>query len=76
MKAGYSEPVPPLRARVTIERYGRRLDKDNFIGGLKSILDSLRYERLITDDDEDALELVANQFPGKPRTLITIEPAT
>lgn len=74
VKAGYREPVAPRRARVTIERYGRRLDYDNFVGGLKSVLDCLRQEKLIANDTEDALELLTRQLPGKPRTVITVEP--
>lgn len=64
--------VPPARARVTIERYGRRLDPDNFIGGLKAVIDCLRNEGLITEDTEEALELVPKQLRGAPRTVITI----
>jgi hypothetical protein len=76
IKAGCIAPVPPGRARVTVERYGARsLDPDNFVGGLKSVIDSLRAENLITDDTNDALELVPIQFKGPPRTIIRIEPA-
>lgn len=74
MKGGYRDVSTPARARVTIERYGRQLEYDNFIGGLKSVLDSLRYAKLIADDSQQALDLVTRQFPGKPRTVITIEP--
>lgn len=65
----------PARARVTIERYGRALDPDNFVGGLKAVLDSLREEGLILNDTPKALELVPMQFPGAPRTVITVEEA-
>lgn len=74
LRAGCFDPKPPSRARVTIERYGRALDEDNFVGGLKSILDSLRYEKLIVDDTSEALELVPRQLRGRPRTVITVEP--
>ena len=73
LKAGHYRPVAPRRARVTVERYGRELDPDNFVGGLKSILDSLRLEGLIADDNPNSLELVPRQFAGKPRTVITVE---
>lgn len=63
----------PNRARVTVERYGRLLDVDNFVGGLKPIIDSLRREGLIADDTAEHLELVPRQFKGKPRTVITVE---
>jgi Holliday junction resolvase RusA-like endonuclease len=65
----------PTRAKVTLVRYGRRLDVDNFMGGLKSVLDGLKAEGLIADDDAEHLELVATQEKGVPRTLITIEAA-
>lgn len=75
LKARNVPDTPPKRARVTIERYGRALDPDNFVGGLKSVIDSLRNEGLIADDTNDTLELVSKQFPGRPRTVITVEPA-
>lgn len=75
LNAGCRDPKPPQRARVTIERYGCTLDVDNFVGGLKAIIDSLRYEKLICDDNADSLELVPRQFAGKPRTVITVEAA-
>lgn len=72
-QAGYPEPTPAPRARVTIERYGRQLDPDNFVGGLKSVIDSMREEGLISNDTPEALELVTKQFRGRPRTIITVE---
>jgi len=72
-QAGYRPQPPPQRARVTIERYGRALDPDNFVGGLKAVIDSLRDEGLIADDTCQTLELVPRQFRGKPRTVITVE---
>lgn len=68
-------PAPPERARVTLIRYGRRLDITNFIGGLKAPVDALKLQGLIVDDDEKHLELVATQEAGKPRTVIRIEAA-
>ena len=65
-----------IRAKVTIERYSRgELDDDNFRGGLKSVLDALKLNGLIIDDNSKHLELVATQHKGTPRTIIKIEPA-
>jgi hypothetical protein len=65
----------PARARVTIERHGKILDVDNFLGGLKPVIDALKGESLIFDDDPKHLELVPRQFVGSPRTVITVEAA-
>jgi Holliday junction resolvase RusA-like endonuclease len=76
MQGGYHGVKPPQKARVTIERYGpRTLDVDNFIAGLKGLLDALRRENLIRDDTADCLELVPRQFRGSPRTVVTVEAA-
>lgn len=59
---------PRCRVRVTVERHGRQenaLDHDNFLGGLKPLLDALRRFELIDNDRHAAIELVAHQ----PRTL-------
>jgi hypothetical protein len=48
------------KRRLTIERHGvKRLDPDNMIGGAKGIIDSLRSLKMLLDDHDDALELVA-----------------
>ncbi len=48
------------RRRVTIISYRKHLcDPDNFIGGLKILLDSLIELDLICDDSPKYLELVA-----------------
>lgn len=75
LKAGCFSPNPLARAKVTIERYGRSLDVDNFVGGLKAVIDSLKHEHLIADDSAAHLELVPRQFKGRPRTVITVEAA-
>lgn len=69
--------TPPSRAKVRIERYGKQmLDHDNFIGGLKPVIDALKLHALITDDSPDRLELDAQQFVGLPaHTVITVEAA-
>lgn len=75
-------PTPPvLKVRVTIERYGRTanaLDADNFLGGLKPVLDALRELRLIADDRALAIDLVGAQLKNPYRappmwTRITLE---
>lgn len=72
----HEQYIAPIRAKVTIERYSQRmLDVDNFFGGLKSAIDSLKSNGLILDDNADHLELVATQHKGTPRTIIKIEPA-
>lgn len=66
----------PKKAKVTIERYSQRsLDVDNYLGGLKSVIDALKSERLILDDNAEHLELVAIQRKGTPCTVIRIEAA-
>jgi Holliday junction resolvase RusA-like endonuclease len=75
LQAGCTRPVPPVRARVTVERFGRPLDPDNFVGGLKSVIDCLKEERLISDDTPETLELIPKQVLGRPRTIITVESA-
>lgn len=63
------------RRRVTIISYRKQLcDPDNFIGGLKILIDSLIEMDLICDDSPKYLELVALQEVKKPyQTEITIE---
>lgn len=65
----------PERAKVTVERYGRMLDVDNFLGGLKSVIDGLKSNGLIVDDNAEHLELIATQYKGAPHTVIRIEAA-
>jgi hypothetical protein len=53
-------PVATGKRRVSIERTGRgRLDRDNLIGGFKALIDAIKAERLIVDDDDTHLELIA-----------------
>jgi len=63
------------RRRVTVISYRRQLcDPDNFMGGLKILLDSLIEMDLICDDSPKYLELIALQDTKKPyQTEITIE---
>ena len=53
-------PVATGKRRVSIERTGRgRMDRDNLIGGFKWLIDAIKAERHIVDDDDDHLELIA-----------------
>ena len=62
---------------VTITRYGSRpLDVDNGAGGCKPLLDAIRYEGLIPDDDPSSIEFQFRQYQVKKphrRTEILIE---
>lgn len=54
--------VATSKRRLTVGRYGtRKLDVDNFLGGLKGCIDCLRKLNLLTNDDEAGMELVAEQ---------------
>ena len=70
--------TPAQKAQVKITREGyRQLDTDNFVGGLKCIIDSLREQHLIVDDSPDHITLVSEQVKipksAYPRTLIEIK---
>jgi hypothetical protein len=64
------------RIEVRITRLGTRLlDADNLSGGVKWLLDGLRYEKLIPEDNPQAIRLiVAQRKAGKDErgTLIEI----
>lgn len=68
---------PSHRTRLTIRRFSSgKLDRGNFIGGCKPILDALRDEHVIRDDNEAWLEDLYQQHNapvGQPRTEIEIE---
>jgi hypothetical protein len=65
------------RYRVTITRYGAKLlDVDNGAGGCKPLLDAMRYEGLIPDDDPGSIDFVFRQQKAKNkerRTEILLE---
>ena len=78
------DPHPPQeggpagpRYRVTITRYGSKLlDIDNGAGGCKPLLDAIRYEGLIPDDDPGTIDFVFRQQKVKKdqrRTEVVIE---
>lgn len=78
--ASYAVNAPKAtgRRRVQIDRFGSRmLDHDNFVGGLKGCIDSLRKLGLLIDDDEAHLELACRQCRlikgDTPHTIIRIE---
>jgi len=64
------------RYRLTITRYGAKLlDIDNGVGGCKPLIDALRYEGLIPEDDPGTIELLFRQYQVKKscrRTEISI----
>lgn len=77
-EARIGNPDPLDKAAVKITREGhRKLDTDNFVGGLKCLIDSLREQRLIVDDSPDHMTLTheQRQIPKAsfPRTLVEIE---
>lgn len=78
-EAGVYALPEPRKARVTIERHGgKALDADNFAGGAKDLVDGLRDNGLIVNDDPANLELRFEQYPGSrtpKQTVIRIEPA-
>lgn len=48
--------------KVSISRFARRLlDADNFAGGCKAIIDQLRYEKCIKNDDPGSITLEFHQ---------------
>ena len=65
------------RLRVTITRYGSRpLDIDNGAGGCKPLLDAIRYEGLIPDDDPTSIDFRFQQHQVKKpyrQTTVLIE---
>lgn len=65
------------RYRLTITRYGAKLlDIDNGVGGCKPLIDALRYEGLIPEDDPGTIELIFRQRKvpkDERRTEIVIE---
>ena len=71
------KPASPAgRIKVTIIRHGARLiDVDNGAGGCKPLIDSLRYERVIENDDPASIEFVFRQQKSKILgTEILVEP--
>ena len=63
--------------RVLFRRFGKRkLDHDNFIGGLKGPIDCLRKLGLLLDDDEKHASFLFEQHTAtacEPHTIIGLE---
>jgi hypothetical protein len=66
------------RIKVTITRRGPKLlDVDNLAGGCKPLIDALRYEGVIPNDDPGTIELAFRQFKTRREdqgTEVLIEP--
>jgi hypothetical protein len=75
--ADQDEKGSPGRFKVCIERRGARLlDVDNLYGSVKFVCDALRYEKIIPEDNPEAIELhVTQRQVKKPDrgTFITVE---
>jgi len=67
--------TPPRRARLTVTRFSpRTLDHDNLVGGLKPVIDGLRWLQLIHDDDADSLALdVKTEHAKHGKTRLVLE---
>lgn len=75
----YEVVVIPQKVFIKITSYRKSfLDKDNFIGGLKPLIDAIKELKLIYDDSEEFLNLEAEQRIEKKkksnRTEIIISP--
>jgi len=58
----YEVIATPHKMRMNIISYRKSfLDKDNFYGGLKPLVDAIKELRLIYDDSEEFLNLEAEQ---------------
>ena len=73
-----SPPSGAGRITVVITRYGPKLlDVDNLAGGCKPLIDALRYEGVIPNDDPGTIELVFRQYKApkdKQGTSVVIGP--
>lgn len=50
------------RITVRITRYGAKLlDADNLAGGVKYLLDALRYQKVIPEDNPEVIRLIVSQ---------------
>ena len=70
-------PTPIEKAKVSIERISPNLlDPDNLYASVKVVLDALRCNELIVNDDPDHLVLEVGQRKGPARLYIQIEDAS
>jgi Holliday junction resolvase RusA-like endonuclease len=63
------------RKLVIIRRGKGTLDQDNLAGGCKGLIDAIKAEGLILDDDQGSIEVEFHQAITKsdPHTVVTIE---
>jgi len=81
IRAGYgflAVPHASGKRKLTVIRYGRPLDPDNLIGGLKCcVIDNLKNFKLLIDDSAQYLELHAEcrkpDKNAKPHTILILE---
>ncbi len=58
----YLAPKKKCLSRLEITRYGSRiLDKDNYHGGVKSLMDSIKEKGLIVDDSPKWCDIIFNE---------------
>jgi len=70
----HGRPTPIAKAKVLIERTSPNLlDTDNLYGSVKVVLDALRCNELIVDDNPESLTLGVTQKKGPPHLRIQIE---
>lgn len=62
MGSDKKEKGGPGRLAAIFTRYGTRLlDCDNLAGGFKALVDACRYEKIIPEDDPEAIDLIFRQ---------------
>jgi len=63
--------------KLIIERHGRKvLDQDNLVSGAKAVVDCIKEQRLILDDNPDVCQMEFRQVvsrKGGPHTVIFLE---
>jgi len=71
------DATPIEKARITVTSFrGRTLDHDNFVGGLKVLIDGLRDTQLIKNDSKKWLEHGEHRQvidKSNPCTVVVIE---
>ena len=72
------ETGSPPRVTVRVTRFScAALDLDNFAGGTKYVIDAMRHEKLIDDDNPNVIDLVFRQVRVNARadegTMIEID---
>jgi len=63
--------------RLVIERHGRKaMDQDNLAGGAKGLIDCIREQKLVLDDNPNVCQMEFRQIVSRkdgPHTLIYLE---